>query len=50
MKPPFPSLLKCDVELKEIAILLALAVVFAIVVRLAGGNLIPVDLQHLVPQ
>jgi len=48
MKPSFHSLLKYDVQLKELAIIFALAVLFAILVRLAGGNLLPPDLQHLI--
>jgi len=48
MKPLFSSLLKCDVELKELAILFAIAVLCAIVVRWSAGNLLPPDLQHLI--
>jgi hypothetical protein len=42
-----PSLLKSDVEFKEIAILLALVLLFAIAVRLSAGHLLPADLKHL---
>jgi hypothetical protein len=44
----YPSLLKYDVELKEIAILIVLVVLFAVVVRLSAGHLLPADLQHLI--
>ena len=52
MKPLFyfAWLLNCDVEFKEIAILVALAVLFAVVVRLSAGHLFPADLTHLISQ
>jgi hypothetical protein len=41
------QLFKSDVEFKEIAILLALAFLFAIAVRLSAGHLLPADLKYL---
>jgi len=41
------QLIKSDVEFKEIAILLALALLFAIAVRLSAGHLLPADLKYL---
>jgi len=41
-------LLRCDVQLKEIAILFALILLLAIAVRWSAGELIPKDLRHLI--
>jgi hypothetical protein len=42
------QVLKSDVEFKQIAILLALVLLFGIAVRLSAGHLLPADLKHLI--
>ncbi len=46
--PPLAGLIRCDVEFKEIAILVALVVLFAVMVRLSAGHLLPADLKHII--
>ena len=46
--PSFAGLIRCDVEFKKIAILVALVVLFAVMVRLSAGHLLPADLKHII--